>query len=312
MTDKTEPAVPDTAVAETAGEPWEFIGRPPTVAEVRALVEKLPDCYGVKYVDYLDYVQALPQNKTIDKPHSNRPGVVVKERVPVWSLYMSVAGRVKMLNDIAEQQEWVVSFEPEPVTPTGVPGLISMETRIVYREYVTIEGRYWDDSKASTVPIGRKPGTAWVPYSGGSNAAGSNPYEKVETSARGRAIAAWGIGVLPGSGIASLEEMRSVESNERGMDKEQERSKQQAQNRMSRDELIADCLTAGEEFRSAAGVDDAQVVARMEDYLGGKLGIEGVVGEDGIQWDKVKDGQIRLLTTKMRERARELLSTQGF
>lgn len=305
MSEQPEVEIPDadeTATEEKVSD-WEFRHVPPTVDDVRRLLETLPDAYGVRYVDYLDYVQALPQDKKITRKVKMPNGSIRKEDeyIATWALYMGVAGRVKMLNDVAWANGWAVDFEPEPVTPTGIPGMLDYgkeSGRIVYREYLTVtpytEGKR-DDA------MGRRPGTAWVPYSGGKQAAGSNPVEKVETSARGRAIAAWGIGVLPGSGIASLEEMQGAAANERAMRQEAGPQQQETQTRKSREELVEEVLTTAEQVRQTRGLDDDVMKQRLVSFLSEKLGVVSVYdAETGqIDWLKPKPGQIQLLLTSL-------------
>jgi hypothetical protein len=79
-------------------------------------------------------------------------------------------------------------------------GFLFTEPNLVYREYCNI---YKHDENGEVLFLGSKPGMSMGKQ-------GANAFEKIETSARGRSIAAWGFGVLPGSGIASLEEMESV------------------------------------------------------------------------------------------------------
>jgi hypothetical protein len=204
----TDEPVVDDHDGEIEINAWQFFDEPPTQDRVIELLRTLAPVHGVAAVDFADYVQALPQSVKITK--RGQGGRKETETRDTWVLYMSVAGRIKMLQQAAEDNDWEVDFEPEPVTATGTPGLLYHgDGRIVYREYVRIGSRGGE----TVEPLGRKPGMAWVPFSGGTAAAGSNPYEKVETSARGRAIAAWGFGVLPGSGVASLEEMQGVRQN---------------------------------------------------------------------------------------------------
>ena len=266
------------------------------------------DVWGIDYSHYADYVQALPQNKKITRRLAN--GAKDEIYFENWTLYISVAGRLAMLQEMQETHGWVVRFTPEPVTPTGVPGFISLgdtgeNGRIIYREYLEI----LDDDEE----IGRRPGTAWVPYEGGSQAAGTNPYEKVETSARGRAIAAWGIGILPGSGIASVEEMQGMWQqkeaagyNAAGMAVRPDyRGGQPPKPRKSRDDLLAE---ANESIRAAAdhlGVDRADMMGRIVTCGKKTLGLTAPVmeispGVHGVNWDAYKDGQIVLLTNSLR------------
>lgn len=287
---------------------WEFIDRVPTAEDVIALLAGLPDVWGIAALDYLDFVQPLPQSKKVKR--TNERGQVITDSVDCYVLYMSVAGRQKMINDAAEKHGWRVDFVPEPVTPTGAAGYISLEPRIVYREYVQI--RLWTEGEVDPV-LGSKPGTAWVPFSGGSNAAASNPYEKVETSARGRAIAAWGFGVFPGSGVASLEEMQGARANALGMEMEkaaqggwdaprgQRPARGTRRPQVNRDDRLTAMFEVSEELRQARGLDDKEHHARLVHFLTTNLGIRGAVSADGVvDWDKIKDGQIELLTNSLR------------
>jgi hypothetical protein len=306
------PAEETEDLAQAAISQWEFIDRIPTEEEVVALLKTLPPVYGIEHADYADYVQGLPGKKKIKVPHPENPNLKIDQYVETVTLYMGVAGRLKMLQAAAEKNGWRVDFEPEPVTPTGMPGMLQMDERIVYREYVvisTVSVRGSASGLGEVSPelvgkpiaeqvLGRKPGTAWVPKSGGSQAAGSNPYEKVETSARGRAIAAWGFGVLPGSGIASLEEMLGARQNERGMLVEQHSAP-----KASREDLIAQAMTLQEEMRQEVGDDEATMVEKTGKYLQERLGVRGCYDPDtqSIDWSKVKDGQVLLLVNSLKD-----------
>ena len=309
MTENAAPPVPvEDDVAQASISNWEFIDRIPTEEDVLELLRTLPPVFGIETWQYADYVQGLPGKKKIKEPHPENPALKVDRYVETVTLYMSVSGRVKMLQAAAEKNGWRVDFEPEPVTPTGVPGMLQMDERIVYREYVVISALDAPATKEGaqfaawaggpTKVLGRKPGTAWVPKSGGSQAAGSNPYEKVETSARGRAIAAWGFGVLPGSGIASLEEMLGARQNERGMMVEQHSAP-----KASREDLIAQAMTLQEEMRQEVGDDEATMVEKTGKYLQERLGVRGCYDPDtqSIDWSKVKDGQVLLLVNSLKD-----------
>jgi hypothetical protein len=158
-----------------------------------------------------------------------------------------------------------------------------------------------------------------VPYSGGQQAAGSNPYEKVETAARGRAIAAWGIGVFPGSGIASVEEIEQAFANKRAIDAEggpNAPSQQQPQRgRPSRSDLIQAAKTTAEQYRTMAGMTVDEIEAKVGNYLRERLGIEeayfkaGAEGEEPqwvLSYDPVKDGQLQMLINDLQQGVRKL------
>lgn len=305
-----QPDPTDDELTTTAISQWEFIGTPPTRAQVTSLLSKLPPVWGVFTIDYAEYVQALPQKKKIQRPHPTNPNLMVDDRIECWVLYMSVAGRIKMLEEAATKNKWRVDFKPEPITPTGSPGLIQNgDGRIVYREYCEIA----ELPEEGSVPVrlGSKAGMAWVPYSGGSNAAGSNPYEKCETAARGRAIGAWGFGVFPGSGVATLEEMQNVAGNRRAMEAENIGQQRQPgrQQRPSRDKLLERVLIVMEEFRQHRGVSEETMQAEMVQYLSG-IGVRDPQTDDRINWDNVRDGQLQLTIRKIEGHLQELVAQE--
>jgi hypothetical protein len=303
VTDEARLPEPDTDELTS----WVFTGQPPTARQMLTMLAMLPRTWGVAPVDFADFVQLLPQSQKVKRPHPTNPKLEVEEYVDQWIAYFSVAGRIRMLNAAAELNGWGVDFEPEPVTPTGVPGYLMIEPRLVYREYVTITELVSPPSPEAVdlvvyrnddVRIGRKPGAAWVPYSGGSQAAKSNPFEKVETSARGRALAAWGFGVLPGSGVASVEEMQGVKANLAGVDGEQ--PPQQDRRRASRETLISSVLTTAEQLRQLRGQPEEWIAERVAKFVHDRLGVPAVVGEGfEVDWVKLKDGQIQLLLNSL-------------
>lgn len=321
-----QPPVDDDSLAAPVLSQWQFIGRVPTAEDVMALLVSLPEVWGVRTVDFVDYVQALPQNTKVKKPHPTNPSLVVEEYVEVFTLYMSVAGRIKMLERAAQINGWRVDFVPEPVTPSGVPGYLSFEDRLVYRVYVVVQAPIGprivgDPKQAATIDgefsfrkmgsLGRKSGTAWVPAEGGSNAAGSNPYEKVETSALGRALGAWGFGLLPGSGIATVEEMAAIRGNRAALDVEaggSGRGRSRGAPRRSRQALIEEALTLAEQVRQARGIEDEEMRAKIGAFLTVNCGVVGAYDTEHatIDWGPVKDGQIGLLVNSFTDTLRRL------
>lgn len=184
-TESTETDAPDEEAPPTLTN-WEFIDRVPTVEEVKALLESVPDQWGVRVVDFADYVQALPQTKKVKVKMENDRGrkVDVDQYHAVWTLYMSVAGRIAMLRAAAEINDWRVDMSPDPGAG-GVGGYVELTPledlpdegkagRIVYREAIMI----WRTAGPVQECLGSKTGTAWVPARGGQQAAGSNPFEK--------------------------------------------------------------------------------------------------------------------------------------
>ena len=312
---KTE-GEPPPDVAEDSGieiSQWEFLDRVPTRPEVVELLESLPPVWEVKTVDFADYVQVLPQTKKTKVPNPDGKG-----KHDVWNdafvVYMSVAGRIKMIQAAAELNGWSVEFLPEMgVSPPGFIDMGEASNRIVYREYCKIEQvrgteaaplsfEKDGDPLPEPVLIGSKPGMAWVPVSGGKQAAGSNPYEKVETAARGRAIAAWGFGVLPGSGVASVEEVLGAAANQRALER-QSGGPQNGGGRQSREQLMQALYQTGEQVRQKKNWEVPQLQTVIGEYLSRKpseggpgLGIaDAWDAEAGVDFTKVTDGNLFLL-----------------
>lgn len=309
---------------------WQFIDEQPTAERVLELLDTLPHVWGINTRDFADYVQVLPQKKKVSMPHPENPRAVEDVHLMTYTLYMSVAGRLKMLEAAAALNGWHVDFIPEPNTPTGIPGFLDYgnassggANRIVYREYVEIRQvrgtdgmplhvRDSSDEVPVAIMLGRKPGMAWVPYSGGNNAAGSNPYEKVETSARGRALAAWGFGVFPGSGVASAEEVLGAAQNAQamrhgGVVPGAPPNAQGSDRGKPQEELVQDVLLQAERLRLARGMDQKTMTTLLVKYLTGNLGLKSVYNEqdDEIDWKKVKAGGLIAMRQSLAEEVRK-------
>lgn len=330
MPTTTAPDTDDATEEETEDEyvptSWEFIGTAPTVDAVRALLEKLPEQWGVAPVDFLDFVQALPAKKKIKRQTENDRGrkVTVDEWVDIWSLYMTVAGRIAMLNRCAEVNRWRVDLTPEP-GPDGRGGYVELgvgeDGRIVYREaciiYERVEGGGADEERL----LGTKSGTAWnAAQLPGESAKATSPFEKVETAARGRAIAAWGIGILPGSGVASVEEMQNRAQIERGQQRQQQRDADprrpdRSAPRKTREELIDEAYTIAEDIRQRRGED--KPIARSIIEYGRTIGVAQDFptdadddSDDGtweVDWSMWNDGKITQLVGALTQTQRVLI-----
>lgn len=283
---------------------WEFIDVAPTVDDVKALLATLPPQWGVAPADFYEFVQALPSTKKvkIEVPQEGRrKPATIDEYHKVWTLYMGVAGRIAMLRAAAETNNWRVDMSPDPGAG-GVGGFIEITPadqlsddyhgRIVYRETITI----WTTDQDEQECLGSKSGTAWVPARGGQQAAGSNPFEKCETAARGRAIAAWGIGILPGSGVASIEEMQNADSINRQRDQRAPSGRPAQSPRKTREELIDEALGLAEECRQLRG-EDTPIAERIIAF-GRKQNVDQQLPDDEepeVDWSKWNDGKIALL-----------------
>ncbi|QOP66200.1 hypothetical protein SEA_DANIELLEIGNACE_60 [Arthrobacter phage DanielleIgnace] len=303
---------------------WEFLIEPPTTEAVLQLLSTLPPVHGVEHIDFADFVQPLPQKKKIKKQHPTNPNLMIDENVDCWVLYMSVAGRQAMLNAAAEKNAWRVEIEPEPNSPVGAPGFLSLEQRIIYREYIkiwvripqTVTGTATGDGGMIYPPselfLGSRNGQAWVPFSGGGQAAGTNPYEKVETSARGRALGAWGFGVFPGSGIASLEEMQGIAENRQGMEQEQRNlpGPQENTRRPNREQLEEQALTVIEQLRQVTGASEGENWAKVGQYVTKSLGAVHAYDADRnlLHLEGLKDGQLMMMTKFLQEKVVQIQS----
>jgi hypothetical protein len=305
--DDKAPAVvaePDDEVTEAAPMgSWEFIGDPPTSEQVKALLETLPTIWGIRQETFWEYVQPLSQSKNIATERG------VKDFRVVWNLYFTVAGRVAMINQAAIINDWTVSFEPEPnATP---PGFLEYGDRLVYREYCTI---YRTTSDEELVLFGRRPGTAWVPGSGGSGAVATNRFEKVETSARGRSIAAWGFGVIPGSGIASFDEMLAARDNTA---EPRPRGGQQAgppMPRMSRGDMESALRQGIVEYSHLTGVSDDQAAQNTQDYAAKNFNRVLTIDPDtdAVDFGPLKDGEIALFLRFIQSQVTKKKAETGF
>jgi hypothetical protein len=296
---------PEEVVTEPGS--WEFIERPDR-AKVDEMLRTLPDIFGVAFKDYIDYVIAMPQSKNVLVADESRPGVKIKQRLETWTLYVTVAGRMKMMQEAGALNGWRVDIEPEPQTPTGAAGFIQNgDGRIVYREYVSI----WEKDEDRWRSIGRRPGTAWVPYSGGSGASETTPYEKVETAARGRALAAWGFGVLPGSGVASLDEVQNAAQIAAGFVRQPpiQHDLPASPSRMTHDEYVETIAEVSERLRQIRKYTPENMKMRVARFLSEDLQVKDVLDGDGnIRWDAIRVPKLELLLQAQRDILQQALA----
>lgn len=309
---------------------WEFLEVPPTTEDVLRLLGTLPPVWGISPLEYAEYVQPLPSRKKYFTAHPDRPNVQLENYVDVWTLYMSVAGRQAMLNAAQAQNDWRVDFTPEQMVPGGAAGFLADQPRIVYREYIEIWAHLPQNLEMPTQVVegpngmktypgiqhylGKRSGQAAVPFAGGTGAAGTNPIEKVETSARGRALGAWGFGVFPGSGIASLEEMLAIAQNQPGpVEPESGRPLRGTGQKKGREELLEDVMTASEDLRQLMGASEDDATKNLGKYLSAQLGASKAYDADTneIDWSAVKDGQLVMALGKLDERRRQWSTEAG-
>lgn len=297
---------PDVSALDSS---WVFIDRPATVDEVKALLSGLDVPYSavggeaaITMDRYLPYVLPMSNNMKVKVPDPKRSDRTVEEYHLQTTLYTQVAGRLAMLNDVAELNGWTVDIYPEPVTPTGLPGYLRFDNeKLLFRVYVEISVDRADGSRRT---IGRKFGTAGGKATGGFNAEGSNPNETVETSALGRALAQWGFGILPGSGIASVEEMRLARQNSapdfsrrRGAgEPPAEKAKEE------RGDLVASAIEFSERRRKMSGKTQGEADDALGLWVSEKFSIDGfVTPSGGYEWPLLTDKQIEFLRNSLRD-----------
>lgn len=284
-------AEPTVTYLERPGQ-WEFVDEVPTFDQVRQRLATLPPVWGVRHEDYADFIQALPSEK---KVKVRRGATKVQESLDIVTVYMSVAGRIQMCRDAQERNSWRVEFVPEEVTPSGAPpGYIRWDERLVYRVWVVIHepGPGPDGYQL----LGRRSGTAWVPSTGGHAAAGSNPYEKVETSALGRALAGWGFGVLPGSGVASYEEMVSAAQNAIAV----RSGATEPAPRQNQADLIQTVLERANRITELRGESELDMFNRLSTMVAKRYGVDIATARDqdgkaiGVDLQRMRPAQLRL------------------
>lgn len=310
-----KPAVDDN-VDETPQEAsltssWVFIDRDAPVDEVQSLLATIdvpysgghgpsesPDSMGpvlerISMDRFLPYILPMSNTQKVKVPDPNNPQRTMEKRVLQTTLYTQVAGRLAILNEIADRRRWAVDIYPEKDVSTGVPGYLRFDDRLVFRVYVEIS----ENGRS----LGRRFGTAWAKAEGGFNAEGSNPYETVETSALGRALAQWGIGILPGSGIASVEEMRLAKTNQQTA-RSPQAGPAAERVREDRGDLITSAIDFIEKRRKLSGLTQEAVDSGINTWLVDKFGVDGFVSESGrYEWERLKDPQIALLRNSIRD-----------
>jgi hypothetical protein len=153
-----------------------------TREEILALCNKAHDVSSVKHADFVDYVVVLESRRKVGD-----------EWQTVEHGYMSVDGKTTMSNEDHRKQGKRIDFA-EPKVLIDNPEQLTLQVTITSEIYGTRHGIATSRKKAGT-PAER-----------------DFPWEVAETSAIGRALAAMGYGLLPGSGLASAEDMLRVQA----------------------------------------------------------------------------------------------------
>jgi hypothetical protein len=145
--------------------------------EIIARCRRTPDMGELKHEDFADYITVIERRKRTDQGWVN-------EGAP----YMSVDGRLAMANDDHRREHKRLIFEAPVVMVNDDEQLTLMVA-------------------ADSEIYGRRHGIATSRKVDGSAIEMQHPWEIAETSAIGRALAAMGYGLLPGSGLASADDM---------------------------------------------------------------------------------------------------------
>lgn len=148
-----------------------------TREEILALCNKTRDVGSVKHADFVDYVVVLEGRRKVDG-----------EWQTTEHAYMAVDGKLAMANLDHRQQNKRLDFG-EPKVLVDTPEQLTLQVTVTSEIY------------------GVRHGIATSRKKLGTNAEKDWPWEVVETSAIGRALAAMGYGLLPGAGLASAEDV---------------------------------------------------------------------------------------------------------
>lgn len=273
------PATPDAEEERTEIGPdelssWSFIDRIPTTQDMLNLLATMKPVHGIEVKDYAEFVLPLTQDQKFKG--SERGQEIYK---PVTKLYCQVAGRVKMLNDAAEKWGWTV----------GEKWKLVHSDPITLRIGIVIVGNMVVEKPGPGVIHGNRYGVSKAK-------GGDSAWEKMETAARGRAIAAWGFGVLPGSGIASLEEMQDALFGERTP------SQQRTDDPRSKEDLIGDVRGKIEQLRLLRGQDSAELDEKIQAYVKERLGQTISLTGNGLDLAKMKPGNLLLLEADLKSK----------
>lgn len=277
--------------------PWEWTG---AVAkeDMLASIESLPPVFGLRPADYVEYVLPVTNNVEIKAAQPSGKPIGTGKYEQVTKLYFQVGGRQAMLRDAVDRYGWNVE-EEETI-------LVDHEAKFtVIRMMIQIDGEWWVGGPPSPEEIIQEnlggnqgqsrrreiAGTRWgIGKLQGKDAA----WEIAETKARGRALGSWGFGLLPGSGLASFEEMEDAETSDRPPTGQSRRETAH----LNFEDLHVALLTKMEQLRQITDVPVDEARVKTLEYIRKNLGIKLEVTEDQIDFTRLSVGQMQLLVNK--------------
>lgn len=277
--------------------PWEWRGAA-TVDDMMKSLESLSPVFGLRPADYAEFVLPMTNNVEIKDRQPSGRTIGTGKYESVTKLYFQVAGRQAMLRDCVDRYGWEVD-ENEMLVTEDKFSLVRMEISIRGTWNVVIV-RQTDAGlfiAEPDPPIDRPvSGSRWGI---GKLKGGDSAWEKAETTARGRALGAWGFGLLPGSGLASVEEMSDTEERGNG------RTRSEEQPQMSPEDLRVALLTRMEHLRQIKDSNSGPTRVTVEqardgmlEYVQKQLGVTLEVTEDQIDFSRLTAGQLQLLVNK--------------
>jgi hypothetical protein len=148
-----------------------------TREEILALCNKARDVGSVKHADFVEYIVVLESRRKVNS-----------EWQTAEHAYMGIDGKLAMANADHRAQNKRLDFD-EPKVLVDNPEQLTLQVTVTSEIY------------------GTRHGVATSRRKNGTNAERDFPWEVGETSAIGLALAAMGYGLLPGSGLASAEDM---------------------------------------------------------------------------------------------------------
>lgn len=298
----SEPA-PQAAIEERSKPvQWEWTG-PVLVEDMLASLDSLPPVYGLRPADYAEYVLPMTNNVEIKAAQPSGKSMGTGKYEQVTKLYFQVGGRQAMLRDAVDRYGWEVREDEL---------LIVEEKFTLVRMKIEIEGEWWpgveptnEEKLAAFVTEAKVRAVSGSRWGIGKLRGGDSAWEIAETKARGRALGSWGFGLLPGSGLASFEEMVDADQPDRPSGN----SARQQTAALNFEDLRIALLTKMEQLRQINQKTVEEARTATLGYIRKNLGVALEVTEDVIDFSRLNVGQMQLLVQKYDGWIREARAT---